>query len=108
MRSELLTVADTLQIEGRGIVLMPDFSVPSTGWTGCSHSVIVTTPNCDEYETIARFDLSHFNIRDPSVSVDRRWRVVLLFPGRSKEEVPIGSKILVSQHLKETLLPSEK
>lgn len=101
-RVELLTVVDSFQISGRGVVVIPDFSVPD-GWKDRTESVTVVKSDTQQYEATARFDMSHFNIPDPKVSIDRRWRVVVVLPDRTKDDLPSGSRILVSPELKDAL-----
>ena len=103
-RVELLTVADSFQISGRGVVVIPDFSVPD-GWKNRTDTITVAKPDGQQYEATAQFSVSHFNIRDPQVSIDRRWRVVVLLPDRTKDELPVGSKILVSPEVRDAILP---
>ena len=102
-RVELLTVEDSFQLGGF-VVLRPDFSVPNGHWTTRTEPVLVVKPSGEKAEAAAQFNLSHFNISDPSVSIDRRWRVVLSFPGCTKDQVPLGSKILVSQEMRDVLV----
>jgi hypothetical protein len=106
-RVELLTVEDCFQIEGFGLVLRPDFSVPNGRWAEVTEPVIVVRPDGEKFETAARFGLSHFRISDPAVSIDRRWRVVLSFPNAAKDLVPVGSKILVSHEMRDALLGTQ-
>ena len=103
-RVELLTVADSFQLVGRGVVVVPDFSVPD-GWKNRTESVMVAKPDGQEYEATAEFSVSHFNIRDPHVPIDRRWRVVVVLPDRTKDELPVGSRILVSPEIRDAILP---
>jgi hypothetical protein len=102
-RVELLTVEDSFQITGRGVVVIPDFSVPN-GWKNRTEVVVVRKPDGQQYEATAQLSMTHFNISDPDVSIDKRWRVVVLLPDRKKEELPIGSKILVSEKVKDAIL----
>ena len=104
-RVELLTVTDRFQIDGAGIVLLPDFSVPSGRWAARTESVRLVTPDGQSCETLATFDLSHFRISDPTVSIDRRWRVTIMLADMSSTEVPIGSKLFVSQEIRDALEP---
>jgi len=104
---ELLTVEDTFEIGGFGLVLRPDFSVPNGRWAERSESALVVRPNGDRLEATARFGLSHFYISDPTVPLDRRWRVVLSLPDCTKDQVPIGSKILVSQEMCDAILATK-
>ena len=101
---ELFTVDDCFEIGDR-VVIRPDLSVPNGRWKDRTDKVTVMTPDGKQFETTAEFNLSHFNISDPSVSIDRRWRVVLSLPGRTKNELPVGSKVLVSQEMRDALFP---
>jgi hypothetical protein len=104
----LLTVVDRFQIEHLGLVLAPDFSVPDGRWCEQTHPVIVEVPDGRRFETHARLGLSHFNIRDPEVSMDRRWRVTVTLPEACKEQIPIGSRVLAEASLVATLHPKTK
>jgi|SRR6187431_2752397 hypothetical protein len=100
---ELLTVEDSFQITGRGVVLVPDFSVP-VGWTNRTETVLVEQPCGTRYEALAQFNLSHFNLIDRNAPVDKRWRIVVLLPGLAKEEVPPGSKIFVASEVRDAVI----
>jgi hypothetical protein len=102
-KEELLTVQEHFDITGRGLVLLPDFEVPE-GWKNRSEAVLVVTPDGMEHECAARFELIHFNIRDPSVGANRRWRVSVSLPAATKAAVPIGSKLLCGSELKTALV----
>jgi hypothetical protein len=106
-RVDLLTIAERFQI-GPSVYLIPDFSVPGGQWKSTSEVVLVVPPNGQQFEATAQFNLSHFNIRDPEASMDKRWRVVVAMPERKKEEFPVGSRILVSPQIRDALLPSQK
>lgn len=102
-RVELFTVEDSFNI-GRGVVVVtPDFSVPD-GWKDRIDSVTVVKPDGERYEATAQFSMSHTLIRDAQVSSDRRWRVVVLLPDRTRDDVPSGSRILVSPEVKAAIL----
>lgn len=104
-RVELLTVEDCFAIKGRGVVVIPDFRVPE-GWKDCTDTITVTKPDGQQYEVMAQFSMAHFNLIDPNASIDKRWRVVVLLLNGKKEDLPVGSKILVSQEIKEAVLPN--
>jgi hypothetical protein len=87
------------------LIIHPDLSVPPAGWKDRSEPVTVLTPDGREFEATAQISLSHFNIRDPNVSIDRRWRVTISFQGMTSDAVPDGSKILVSHETRDALLP---
>jgi len=101
----LLEVVNRFQIEHRGLLLAPDFSVPDGKWSGQTHSVTVELPDGIRFCTQAQFRLSHFNIRDPDVSIDRRWRVTVSLPEIQKDEVPIGSKVFAGAAIVAALQP---
>src|SRR2546423_11902169 len=103
-RVELLTVQDCFLIEERGVVVIPDFSVPD-GWKDRTETVAVTRPDGQEYETAAQFSMSHFRLLDRTASLDRSWRDVVLLLNRKKDELPAGSKISVSQEIRDAILP---
>ena len=104
----LLTVVDRFQIEHLGLVLAPDFSVPDGRWSEQTHTVIVEVPDGQRFEAKARFGLSHFNIRDPEVSMDRRWRVTVTIPEARKEQIPIGSRVFTGSSVVAALHPKTK
>ena len=111
MKSEvdyLLTVEDRFQIEHLGLVLAPSFSVPDGKWSDQTHSVTVEVPDGPPFRAQARFGLSHFNIRDPEVSIDQRWRVKVTMPEIRKEQVPIGSKVFAEATVVSTLHPKRE
>jgi len=104
VNSELLTVEDRFMIERVGLVVVPDFSVPGNDWKPSEETVAIQRPDGITLEVVAKFSLSHFNIPDPDVPVDLRWRVTICILDRAKEDVPIGSKLLVRQELAAQLL----
>jgi hypothetical protein len=101
---ELLTVEERFQLSGAGLTVIPDFSVPS-GWRNRQETVRVVTPEGQAFEALAQFTRTHFKINDPTASVDRRWRVLLSLPEARKEQVPIGSRVLVSIEVHNAVLP---
>jgi hypothetical protein len=97
---ELLTVVDHFQLQSRGLVVVPDFDVPARGWKDCAQPAIIVTPDGRSHEAMAHLSAWHFHISDSAVTAAKRWRLVVYFPTQTKEEVPIGSKIMVSRSLK--------
>lgn len=104
---ELLTVEDCFEIGDLGVVLRPDFSVPNGRWSARTDTVTVVRPDGQRFETTAEFNLTHSNISDPSVSIDRRWRVVVSLPGHRKGQLPVGTKVFVSRETNDALFPKE-
>jgi hypothetical protein len=105
-RVDLLSVQDHFQI-GTVVYLVPAFSVPRGNWKSTSEQATVICPDGQEFEATAQFNLAHVNIRDPKAPMDRRWRVIVAMPDRKKDELPLGSRILVSAELRDALLPPQ-
>ena len=103
-RVELLTVEDCFLIEGRGVVVIPDFSVPP-GWRDRTDTVTVTKPDGQQYEAMAQFSMSLYRFLDRKADIDKVYRVVALLRDRKKEDLPVGSKILVSPEVRDAMLP---
>ena len=87
------------------LILHPDISVPPGGWKERTEIVAILKPDGHEHEASAQISLSHFNIRNSDISIDRRWRVTISFQGMTSDDVPDGSKILVSHETRDALLP---
>ena len=106
-QSELLTVEERFSIDRLGIVVVPDFSIPRIGWKPSEATVTIRRPDGSEFEAIAQFNHSHFNITDPAVPIDRRWRVTVCIINTAKEDVLIGSRLFVRNELASQLLASQ-
>lgn len=87
------------------LIVAPRLAVPPDGWKGRTETVTILTPDGHEFEAIADISLTHLNIRDPHASIDQRWKVTISFERMKSDDVPDGSKILVSQETKDALLP---
>ena len=110
-RVALITVESTFSSasaghsDGRRLIIHPDLSVPPAGWNERTETVTILTPEGREFEATATFCLSHINIKDPRVSIDQRWRVIVCLQGMTSDSVPVGSKIFVSRETRDALLP---
>jgi hypothetical protein len=95
---KLIKVQDHFQLSGVGLTVHPDFSVPENGkWIDfTSKAKVITTDGKESFYKV-HVGTWHFNISDPKVDIDKRWRVVLSFPDGDKEQIPIGSEIFVSK-----------
>jgi hypothetical protein len=102
--TELLTIEQVFQLQGIGLTVVPDFSVPSVGWKNSTHRVRVVKPNGEHFEADASFNIWHFNIRDPSAPLDKQWRVVVSFPSLAVDDLPKGSQILGDPAIAATLV----
>ena len=87
------------------LIVEPRLSVPPGGWKERTETVVILRPDGSELESTAQISLSHLNIRDPHVSIDQSWRVTISFQGMTSDDVPDGSKILVSRETRDALLP---
>ncbi|HKD25609.1 MAG TPA: hypothetical protein VKC66_06800 [Xanthobacteraceae bacterium] len=103
-QTDLLTVEQVFQLQGIGLTVLPDFSVPRECWKNGTHRVRVVKPDGQQLEADANFHVWHFNIRDPSAPPDKRWRVVISFPSLTKDDLPAGSRILGDPVIAATLL----
>jgi hypothetical protein len=107
---EWFAVEDTFQLKGIGLVVTPHFSIPK-GWKATTpwrtEPAIIVRPDGSRLETNMKLLVEHFNMIDPEATMDRVWRIVPTFPDAVKEDVPIGSQVLVSPELKKALLPAE-
>jgi hypothetical protein len=102
-RVELLTVSDSFDITGRGLVVLPDFSVPPAGWKDRKIQLTIVTPTGQTQEATASVFLTHLVLSDRSASADRRNRVVMMILGLARENIPIGSRLFSSRDLLEEL-----
>lgn len=58
-------------------------------------------------EATARIQITHLNIRDPDVPLEKRWPMTVWLTDRSADEVPNGSRIECSPEMRRALLGSE-
>lgn len=96
--SELLIVQDHFMIEGRGLLLLPDFPLPEF-WENRQEKVIVKVEHRPDLEAMASFEATHFHITPPAPLV-YRWRLVIVFAESHKADIPIGAKLFVTEELK--------
>jgi hypothetical protein len=102
---ELLTVQDRFQLSGIGLTVTPDFPVPN-GWRNIEEPVEVELPSGERFEVLGQFNMTHFNISDPAAGVERRWRLLVTLTTMVKEQVPIGSRLFVSEQTRNAILAS--
>jgi len=103
-RVELLTIIDRFLIEGRGVVVCPDFPL-ADGWKNRADTVLVTKSDGQQFEALAQFSLSHYRTLNPDTLLGQGWRIILILPNLKKEDVPLGSKISVSPEIKDAIFP---
>jgi len=107
---ELLTVEHTFWLRRDRIqmlILSPDFPVPNgwreRGWNARTEAVTVLPPDGTELAATAQINMTHLNIPDPDFT-GSRWRITVWLTDRTKQEVPVGSKILVSPEVRNAVL----
>lgn len=94
---ELMKIEETYKIEGRGLILAPSFELPPSGkWENITEQVLIQTPRGEEIIADAMFSVAHLNVKDPNVSISKRWPLIVSLNGISKENVPVGSLVFVS------------
>lgn len=94
-QAELLVVSDSFQISGQGLMVVPDFPSPASDWRGGSETATVVKPDGSHLTARLNLHIAHFNIRDPNAPLENRWRLVPTFPDLQKDDVPIGSRVLI-------------
>ena len=91
------------------LIISPGFPVPwdskGHGWKNRTEDVGIVRPDGSELEATAQINMIHLNIPDPSVPLEARWKITMWLTDRMSEEVPVGSRILVSQEVRDALLP---
>lgn len=92
---ELLTIEYSFLAPNFGLILSPDFNVPND-WSNFTSEALVVLPNGTEILTTAKFSMMHILIKDPSVPIEKRWRVGVSLPLLAKRDVADGSRVLVS------------
>jgi len=109
-RVELLTVERTFWLSRNSVqmlILSPDFSVPpgwkDRGWNQRTETVAVLRPDGKELEATAQINMTHLNIPDPRFT-GSRWRITVWLTDRTEEEIPVGSKVLVSPEVRNAIL----
>lgn len=59
-QTELLIVEQVFQLDGIGLAIVPDFSVPEAGWKNGSHRVRVVKPDGKHFDADANFHVCAF------------------------------------------------
>jgi hypothetical protein len=90
------------------LVIEPRLRVPCNGWKNRAEPVLVLRPDGHGFEATAQISMSHLNIKmsERDDTMDQRWRVSVWFYGLTGDDIPDGSKILVSRETRDALLSS--
>ena len=98
---ELMTVEDTFLIESIGLMLAPSFDLPPVcKRVNINETITIQTTEGKYISAEALFSVAYLNIKDPSVSGSKRRPILLSLKGVSKESMPVGSTIYVTQSKK--------
>jgi len=100
--NELINVEDSFVIEGRGVVLLPDFPIPQNGWKAREEVVTVEMPDGTSHETRACIDWTNFSLTDPNATQDQKNRVVVRLV-EEVDKIPSGTRIFASTELCDAL-----
>lgn len=100
---ELLTVEDRFQLIHKGLIVVPCLPVPKGDWSNFEASGSLLKPDGPDETVLLRFTVSHFNIADPRIPVEQCWQVAVSLPELQKDDVPVGSRLLVSEDVRDRL-----
>ena len=91
----LLTVEDHFLMKGRGLVVVPLLEVPpdKRPFRPFSASATIRRPDGTKRCLLIKFAIEHFTL----VGGGSKWNVVPMLPEGTKETVPFGSQIFVSE-----------
>lgn len=93
---QLMTVAENFQLEEGGVVLAPDFPLPTgNGWREYTFFVEVVSQSGGRSKFRAVASPVHHLVRDPAI-LGGGWRLTIILPGAKKKDIPIGCKVLCS------------
>jgi hypothetical protein len=102
-RALLLEVTDTFDMPSvGGLVLHPSPEMPRGGFTARHCDATLQLPDGTTYDRVLRLTPTHFKL----LSGGNKWSVVVSLDGARKEEVPVGTRVLVSEELASELVPS--
>ncbi len=90
----LLQIEDVFQLPGGRLVVVPDFppvELPKQN----KFSAILRTPESAERACTVTLQLTHFNISG-NAEIQERWRIVPMIDGLEKHEIPVESKLIIS------------
>ena len=91
----LISVEDRFELSTGGLVVLPALPVPTTVSKQFQAQVTVERPDGRRMEAASIFDLQHHKL----LAGNGGWVIVITFRGLSKEDVPIGSRILVDEQI---------
>lgn len=88
----LFKIEDTFLLRGRGVVIGPFVEPIPPGFRSFTDSVVVKRHDGSTIELTARFSVEHFVLQKGSKNV-----IVISLPLDSKETIPVGSELWVSE-----------
>jgi hypothetical protein len=96
----VLEIEDSFTIRGRGLILIPKaflFVTPKGVPKPFSNSIAIIRPDGIREHVEAQFQIEHFSLVSENGGLYGRFSLILLLPGKSKEDMPIGSQICISE-----------
>ncbi|MEM9567826.1 MAG: hypothetical protein AAF974_05915 [Cyanobacteria bacterium P01_E01_bin.34] len=100
---ELLTVEDRFQLSHLGLTVVPHLPRPKKPWPSFEATGSLLKPDGSDETLLLRFTVSHFNTADPQIPVEQCWQVAVSLPELQKDDVPVGSHLLVSEDVRNRL-----
>jgi hypothetical protein len=92
----LLEVEERFKLNDKGVVLAPDFPLPTgSGWKEYTFLVHVTCEDGSTSKFRAVASPIHLLVKDPAVE-RKGWRLTIVLPGAEKQHIPIKSKVYCS------------
>ena len=110
-RVELLTVESTLELRPKAqmLIIHPRFHPPkdwdTRGWHERTETVVVVRPDGSELDATAQINTTVASCSE-FVPIEERMWVTMWLTDRTAEEVPDGSRILVSREVRDAILPN--
>ena len=94
--SQALVAEELFQITGRGLVVVPPLPAPASRIRpGLRGVVTVERPDGVKMQMEALASVEHFVLTGGG----GKWAGIITFPGRTKDDVPVGSRIWVDAEM---------
>ena len=93
---EVLVIESCFQALGKGLGLWPGFPLREGNWTARECLVTVLKPDGTSTDTTARLEPAFFRFKDPNRP---SCEVIVIIDGLDRDDVPEGSRILVSDEV---------
>jgi hypothetical protein len=96
-----LKLETIILVRGLGLELWPLLDLPKvSGFKPFTGNIEVLQPDGNKRKYSAQFSLKHFSL----INRMGQWKIVILLPKLSKNDVPDGSEIIVSEDIASRLM----